>query len=106
MAREGVGGEGGQVLMLLVGGLVAGLAGVFVLGAVARGVGLQGEAQRAADLAAPAGARAMHAAIRHCSSRRRSTACQTRGTWRRRPTSRWSVRPRGAWPRPAAVRRR
>jgi hypothetical protein len=62
MAREGVGGEGGQALVLLVGGLVAVLAGVFVLGAVARGVGLQGEAQRAADLAALAAARAMHAA--------------------------------------------
>src|SRR3954468_8498638 len=59
---EPVDGEGGQVLVLLVGALVAVLAGVFVLGAVARGVGRQGEAQRAADLAALAGARAMHAA--------------------------------------------
>src|SRR4051812_8178035 len=55
-------GEGGQVLVLLVGALVAVLAGVFVLGAVAHGVGRQGEAQRAADLGALAGARAMHAA--------------------------------------------
>ncbi len=54
--------ERGQVLVLLVGALVAVLAGVFLLGAVARGVGRQGEAQRAADLAALAGAGAMHAA--------------------------------------------
>src|SRR3954470_19756129 len=59
---SGVGDEGGQVLVLLVGALVAVLVGVFVLGAVARGVGRQGEAQRAADLGALAGARAMHAA--------------------------------------------
>src|SRR5690349_1172969 len=57
-----VDGEGGQVLVLLVGALVAVLAGLFVLGAVARGVGRQGEAQRSADLGALAGARAMHAA--------------------------------------------
>jgi hypothetical protein len=53
-------GEAGQVLVALVGGLVAVLVGVFVLGAVAHGVGRHGEAQRAADLAALAGARAMH----------------------------------------------
>jgi hypothetical protein len=40
--------------------LVAVLVGVFVLSAVAHGVGRQSEAQRAADLAALAGARAMH----------------------------------------------
>ena len=34
--------ERGQVLVLLVGALVAVLAGVFLLGAVARGVGRQG----------------------------------------------------------------
>ena len=38
------------------------LVGALVLGAVARAVGREGEAQRAADLAALAGARAMHAA--------------------------------------------
>jgi len=41
---------------------VALVVGVFVLGAVANGVGAQGSAQRAADLGALAGARAMHAA--------------------------------------------
>jgi hypothetical protein len=54
-------GEGGQVLVGLVGGLVAVVVGVFVLGAVARGVGRESAAQRAADLGALAGARAMHA---------------------------------------------
>jgi D-alanyl-D-alanine carboxypeptidase len=49
-------GECGQVLVALVGGLL----GVFVLGAVAQGVGRQDAAQRAADLSALAGARAMH----------------------------------------------
>jgi hypothetical protein len=38
------------------------LVGAFVLGAVARGVGRRGETQRAADLGALAGARAMYAA--------------------------------------------
>src|SRR3954468_22152004 len=54
--------EVGQVLVLLVGALVALMVGVLVLGALARGVGMQGSAQRAADLGALAGARAMHAA--------------------------------------------
>ena len=48
--------------MLLVGGLAALLVGVLVLGAVARGVAREAGAQRAADLAALAGARAMYAA--------------------------------------------
>ena len=52
----------GQALLLLVGGLAAVLVGAFVLGAVARGVGVQGRDQRAADLAALSGARAMRAA--------------------------------------------
>jgi hypothetical protein len=55
-------GARGQASVLLVGGLMAVLVGAFVLGAVARGVGRRGETQRAADLAALAGARAMHAA--------------------------------------------
>ena len=38
------------------------MVGAFVLGAVARGVGRHGDGQRAADLAALAGARTMHAA--------------------------------------------
>jgi hypothetical protein len=48
--------------VLLVAGLAAVLVGVLVLGALARGVAREGAAQRAADLAALAGARAMHAA--------------------------------------------
>ena len=48
--------------MLLVGGLAALLVGVLVLGAVARGVAREAGAQRAADLAALAGARAMYEA--------------------------------------------
>ena len=48
--------------MLLVGGLLALLVGAFVLGAVAEGMGRQSAAQRAADLGALAGARAMRAA--------------------------------------------
>ncbi len=54
--------EDGQVAVLLVGALVGILSGAFMLGAVARGVGTRSEAQRGADLAALAGARAMHAA--------------------------------------------
>jgi transglycosylase-like protein with SLT domain/D-alanyl-D-alanine carboxypeptidase-like protein len=49
----------GQALLLLVGALAAVLIGAFVLGAVARGVGVQGRDQRAADLGALAGARTM-----------------------------------------------
>jgi hypothetical protein len=51
----------GQASVLLVAGLAAVLVGVLVLGALARGVAREGAAQRAADLAALAGARAMHA---------------------------------------------
>lgn len=50
----------GQVAVLLVGGLVAVGLGALVLGAVARGLGARDAAQRAADLAALAGAKAMH----------------------------------------------
>ena len=53
----------GQAAVLLVGILTAVLVGALVLGAVARGVGREGAAQRSADLAALAGARAMHAAF-------------------------------------------
>ena len=48
--------------MLLVGALAALLVGVLVLGAVARGVAQEAAAQRAVDLAALAGARAMQEA--------------------------------------------
>ena len=56
-------GSSGQAAVLLVGVLLAVLVGALVLGAVARGVGREGDAQRSADLAALAGARAMHAAF-------------------------------------------
>ncbi len=52
----------GQVVVLMVGALCAILVGAFVLGAVARGVSERSELQRQADLAALAGARALHAA--------------------------------------------
>ncbi len=53
-------GERGQASILLVGGLVAVLLGALVLALVARGGGAEARAQRAADLGALAGARAMH----------------------------------------------
>jgi hypothetical protein len=52
----------GQASVLLVGGLAAVLVGVLVLGTVARGVAREAGAQRAADLAALAGARTMYEA--------------------------------------------
>ena len=55
-------GQRGQASVLLVGALGAVLVGVLVLGAVARGVAREAAAQRAVDLAALAGARAMHEA--------------------------------------------
>jgi hypothetical protein len=51
----------GQVAVLVVGGLLAVALGALVLGAVAKGLGTRDAAQRAADLAALGGARAMHA---------------------------------------------
>ena len=51
--------EDGSALLLMLGALVAVLLGALVLGGVARGLGVVGERQRAADLAALAGARAM-----------------------------------------------
>ena len=55
-------GAGGQASVLLVGALAALMVGVLVLGTVARGVAREAAAQRAVDLAALAGARAMHEA--------------------------------------------
>ena len=52
----------GQASILLVGGLLAVVLGGLVLGLVARGGAREAAAQRAADLAALAGAGAMHAA--------------------------------------------
>ena len=52
-------GERGQALLLLVGGLAAVLVGALALGWLAAGVASHGARQRAADLAALAGARAL-----------------------------------------------
>jgi soluble lytic murein transglycosylase-like protein len=52
----------GQATILLVAGLAAVVVGALILGAVARGVAREAGAQRAADLGALAGARAMHSA--------------------------------------------
>lgn len=53
--------ERGQASLLLVVGVTVVLLGALVLGAVARGVGVAADGQRAADLGALAGARAMRA---------------------------------------------
>ena len=55
-----LGCEDGQVTILVVGIGLALLLGGLILGAVARGIGVRSNEQRAADLAALAGARAMH----------------------------------------------
>ena len=55
-------GERGQAMLLLVGLLFAVCIGAVVLGGIARGVGVRGDLQQAADLAALAAARAMHGA--------------------------------------------
>ncbi|MEA2221085.1 MAG: hypothetical protein QOJ35_3711 [Solirubrobacteraceae bacterium] len=54
------GGDGGQATILLLGAALALLVGALILGAIANGFGAQSDEQRAADLAALAGARAMH----------------------------------------------
>lgn len=54
-------GLAGQASILIVGGLAGVLVAALILGVVARAVGREGAAQRAADLAALAGARVMHA---------------------------------------------
>jgi hypothetical protein len=53
-------GEAGQATILLLGVALAAILGALVLGAIAQGIGAQSDEQRAADLAALAGARAMH----------------------------------------------
>ena len=60
--REPRPGERGQAGLVVLGALLVVLTAAFVLGALARGVGAQAAEQRAADLAALAGARAMRAA--------------------------------------------
>src|SRR5947209_17382324 len=62
MSRFGTSRQGGQAALLLVGALGFVLVGALILGAIAAGVGKEGRDQRAADLAALAGARAMRAA--------------------------------------------
>jgi hypothetical protein len=52
--------EAGQATILLLGLTMALLLGALVLGVIARGIGIRSDEQRAADLAALAGARAMH----------------------------------------------
>ncbi|MEA2166966.1 MAG: hypothetical protein QOF76_266 [Solirubrobacteraceae bacterium] len=52
-------GQRGQATLLIVGGLFGLLLGAFILGAVAKGLGERAGAQRTADLASLAGARAM-----------------------------------------------
>jgi len=54
-------GEDGQATILVLGAAMALLLGALILGAIAHGVGIRSDEQRAADLAALAGARAMHA---------------------------------------------
>ncbi len=56
-------GEDGQVVVLMVGCLMAMLIAALMLSAVAKGVGSSGADQRSADLAALAAARAMHSAF-------------------------------------------
>jgi hypothetical protein len=51
--------ERGQAVLLVLGILLGVAAGALVLGGIAQGIGAHGERQRAADLAALAGARAM-----------------------------------------------
>ena len=53
-------GDAGQATILALGALAAVLAGALVLGAIAQGIGAHSDQQRAADLAALAGVRAMH----------------------------------------------
>ena len=57
--RRVASGEGGQALLIVLGGLTAVLVAAFVLGGLARGIEAGGGDQRAADLAALAGAKAM-----------------------------------------------
>src|SRR4051812_38003342 len=54
--------ESGQALLLVLGALVAVLLGAVVLGGVAQAIGRRADSQRAADLAARPGARALRPA--------------------------------------------
>src|SRR4051812_47934510 len=61
MAKWDANCQRGQAALLLLGALGFVLVGALILGAIAAGVGVQGRDQRAADLAALAGARALRA---------------------------------------------
>ena len=61
-ARAVAGSERGQSLILMLGALTAVLLGALVLGGVGRAIGVRGDRQGAADLAALAAARAMRVA--------------------------------------------
>jgi hypothetical protein len=54
--------DAGQALLLMLGALLAVVLGAVVLGGVAHAITRRGDRQRAADIAALAGARALHAA--------------------------------------------
>src|SRR3954471_14170507 len=54
--------QDGQALLLLVAAMAAVAVGAVLLGGIAQGIGKGGREQRAADLGALAGARAMHEA--------------------------------------------
>ncbi len=56
----GMRAETGQATILMLGVAMAILVGALALGAIAKGIGVRSDEQRAADLAALAGARAMH----------------------------------------------
>jgi hypothetical protein len=86
--------EAGQATLLLVGALAAVLVGAFVLGAIARGVGVQGRDQRAADLGALAGGRAMRAVYYRLFEPATSGGGATRVTWERTSTCAWAGRRR------------
>jgi hypothetical protein len=60
-ARQPGEAERGQATVLVLGVAAALLLGALVLGAIAKGIGTQGTQQRAADLAALAAAKTMHA---------------------------------------------
>jgi hypothetical protein len=55
-------GESGQSTLLLLAALLAAVLAALIVGSIARGLGVRADGQRAADLAALAGARAMHVA--------------------------------------------
>ena len=59
-ARARFGTEDGQATILLLAVAIAVITGALFLGAIAQGIGIQSDEQRAADLGALAAARAMH----------------------------------------------